>query len=370
VTVIAREAHEGVPAGFVEVAQAVYRDDPRWIPEDPEDVRSAFSRANPWFDGRGALALCIPGKARAAVFHDPAMILDGGPAAFFGYWESTGDASAEDRLMTAIRAFARERGARRVYGPIQFSTAHTYRLRLTVEPDGAPFLGEPYNAPSYPDALQALGFRVRERYVTQLIDSGHAPVVERKRGRFLERVLRDGYRIEPLDRTLWRARLPEMYAMVEASFREGFAYAPMTFAQFAAAAGEGIAKKLSPDVSMIAYAPTGEPVGFCLVYPQYAPLISQSAPDRVSPRDLDWDVHMPLLRASGPVDLVLKTICVVPSHQRLGVGPALAVAVTSRAAPLCRTLFGALIREDNPSRRLTVGCVSERTYALYASDVS
>ncbi|MGZ3407677.1 MAG: hypothetical protein ACXVAN_14605, partial [Polyangia bacterium] len=104
-----------LPAGFLELPHQLYRDDPRWIPEEPDAVARAFSPANRWLQTGMAQPFCLPGRARAAAFFDPRCAIDGAPAAFFGYWESVGDLEADRALFARVVEWARARGAARLY---------------------------------------------------------------------------------------------------------------------------------------------------------------------------------------------------------------------------------------------------------------
>ena len=127
----------------VSLAQAIYQGDDQWIPEDPQAITAAFSPENAWFQ-KGALSLfLIKGKARAAAFigpqGGPEMVIDGLKAAFFGYWETTEDPEADRLLMAKVEAWAKAQGASVLYGPINFTTYGTYRLRTSAEPGPRPF---------------------------------------------------------------------------------------------------------------------------------------------------------------------------------------------------------------------------------------
>src|SRR5262249_33133093 len=110
------EGGKGLPEGFAELPAAVYAGDPLWIPEEPEETAFAFSSANPWFRAGRARTLAIPGRARVAVFCDPRTVIEGRQAAFFGYWESSGDAAAEAAVMDRACQWARQEGCEILYG--------------------------------------------------------------------------------------------------------------------------------------------------------------------------------------------------------------------------------------------------------------
>lgn len=358
-----------LPAGFLDLPRQVYRDDPFWIPESDAAVARAFDRAaNPWFVGRESQTWCEPGRARLAAFHDPRLALDGEGAAFFGYFESTGDEAPEARLFAAAGAWARARGARSLVGPIDFSTFGRYRLRLSAEPGAVPFPGEPYGRPGYAQRLEAAGFARRETYVTQVADADTARSLRDARRDMPDRLRAQGYRFDSLRPAAWRARLPELHRLADAIFGGNFAYTPLPFAAFAAACGEALVSRCCPRTSVVAYGPGGDLAGLFLVQPHYGPLVVQEAGnERVPVEDLRYADHWPRLAARAFRQAVLKTVGVAAAHRRRGLMEAMTVEVLDRGDGLYDAWLGALIREGNPSRRFGAAeGVRERTYALYA----
>jgi ribosomal protein S18 acetylase RimI-like enzyme len=355
--------------GFAALPARLYAGDGAWIPEDAEALARAFSAANPWHTGRFARTFCVPGQARAAGFFDPSLRADdGAPAAFFGYWESDGDRQAACAVLARVAQWARDRGAATLYGPIQFNTALGYRVRLSAEPGATPFVGEPYNPSWYGDELSALGLSLARRYLTQRIDGASARVSLERYRPLQARLERRGYRFVAIDEAMWLSRLDELHALANRMFAANFAYTPIGREQFVAAYGPSLLRKLWRDLSVLALAPDGEVAGFFLVYPDYGPLVAQSAgAARLSPGALDFDRHAPLLGPRGPQRALLKTVAVHPAYRARGLAEALSAWLLERATTRCDELFGALIREDNASRRLSAGETQAlRWYGLYS----
>ena len=355
---------DGVPAGFVELPREIYRDDARWIPEEPAAVAAAFSRTNPWFEGREAIALSIPGRSRCAAFFDPAARIDDEPIAFFGYWESVGDPAADQMVMARVEQWCATRGARRLHGPVNFTTFGTYRLRVEGNDDGDPFPGEPYNPSEYPRYLEALGFAPGVAYVSQLALPGAVTAKAVVR----DRVLGQGFRIEPLTHELWLASLPELHRSVDAIFGSNPGYTPPSYALFEVTCGEQFIRRFCPGASGVAYAADGTIAGFLLVMPHYGPITVQRAGTaRVPASRLSFNTHYPRLAARGGVTGIAKTGGVRPEYRRLGIMDALVVDGAKRGEAMYDDWIGALIRADNPSRRLGGGAhAGERHYALFS----
>jgi len=363
-----RSGTDGASDAFLDLPAIVYRDDPRWIPEEASIVARAFSRENAWFDQGEAATLCLPGEARLAVFINGACTIDGERAAFFGYWEQTATA-ASARLFDAAADWARARGCTMLYGPIDFTSFGRYRVSLGSEPGGLPFPGEPYQAPGYAETLTALGFHEVRRYATQL---GPTPreAVERKRPA-LDSARAAGYSFETLDARAWLAFVPELYAVADSIFGDGFAYTPVSRAYFEAGYAESVARRLCPHTSLVARAADGSLAGFLLAFPHYGPLAVQGAArDRVPASRLSFAEHAARLCASGERTAIAKTAGVMPEHRRRGVLDAMSVLAIERGLPHYDRWMAALVRDGNASGRFGAPySAAERSYALYARRV-
>jgi GNAT superfamily N-acetyltransferase len=354
-----------IPEGFLDLPARIYADDPFWIPEEPFSVAASLDPAgNPWFERGTARLLSIPGQARAALFLDPALRHDGRPAAFIGLFETAGERSATLELLDTAAVLAREAGSEALIGPVTFGTALGYRLRLDP-PDEPNFPGEPHNPQTYQALLLEGGFRPVRRYVTQHLPGPVAVAAAHLGDAPLAALLGEGFRLERLDAAAWLARLPALHAMVEEVFAEGFAATPMSLATFSRWLGAPMARRLCPKTSALLLDPAGGMAAFVLVVPDYGPLAAQGAgASRVPASELSYEVHWPALVDRGQPRGIIKTVAVRRPYR--GRGAARALLSQMIAPNPYSEWLGALIREDNPSRRLGPPGLRERRYALYA----
>ena len=368
-SVLEQEAPAPAPApGFLELPGEVYRDDPVVIPEEGAEVAAAFSPHNPWFQGGAARTFCVPGRARAAAFHRPGLVIDGEPAAFFGYFETVGDDEAEAQLFAAVEAWAAARGARMLFGPVSFATAVAYRVLLEAEPGATPFPGEPWTPLHYGARLAARGYALHQRYLTQVVRPDEMRRARDDRRLILDGLRGAGFRFEPLTPALWLDRLRDLHGLCDVIFGSNFAYTPMGFETFAAHTGARFAARFCPQTSVICWAPDGGIAGLFVVFPDWGPLVRRGAgAARLRLAAIDADVHFAALREQPPVSAVLKTVGVAPRYQQQGVFAALLVWLLDRCEGRYDRYLGALIREDNPSRRFfDAYSATKRWYGLYA----
>ncbi len=367
--IITRSGTTGLHDAFVELPRQLYADDPLWIPEEPEQLRRAFSANNPWFATGTAATMCIPGRARLAVFRQLGSSVDGRAAAWFGCFESMDDPDAAAMLLAEAAAWASARGAEVLYGPIDFNTFGRYRIRVSAEPGGIPFPGEPYNPAYYAELLRGARFNVAREYVTQIGRIRPRPL-EAKR-ELARMVAEAGYTFEPLDGATWLAVLPEIHQKADEIFSDAFAYTPVSYQQFASGYGASVARRLCARTSILARDPDGDIAGFCLVYPHYGPLAVQGAAcRRVPASQLSYDQHDAVLAAAGGTLAVAKTVGVCPQHRGRGLMDAMGATAIERGVGRYDCWVGAMIRADNPSRRFGAAHMDvERTYALYRREL-
>ncbi len=358
----------GLPEGFLGLPVELYRGDPLWIPEATDEVARSFSSANPWFDRGMARCFCVPGKARVAVFVTPGQQVDGADAAYFGFWESTGDTEADRRLFARATEWARRQGAQAIYGPINFTTYANYRLRLGRNDCEAPFPGEPYNPPEYPRILERNGFRLRHRYLTFSTPRAEIDPLVRIGSAGIARLEADGYRFERLYPQRWLSELPELHALANAAFKLNFGYSPLSYAEFREMCGERLVRLACLRSSTIARTPDGRPVGFCLVYPHYGSLVAQGAgASRRSVSELQYSRDLAALRVRGLRVAIAKTAGVHPEHRLQGLYYAMAARAILWGDDVYDFWHAAIIRADNPSRKFASHLSSSavREYGLY-----
>lgn len=359
-----------LPEGFVELEAQLYAQDPHYIPRAKGALERAFSAQNPWFaGGNKACALSVPGAARLAVYSPSGLEIDGLRAGFFGCFEAASGAQAEvNALMDEAIKWAKARGLQRLYGPIDFNTYGPYRLRTDAEPGAGCFIGEPYSLPHYPAMLERTGASIAQRYVSQITDVETIQAALQAKLPLLDQLQGQGFTLAPLTPQRWLERLDELHGMIDDIFGANFAYTPLSLESFKQACGPSFIQKADPERSVLLTTADGRVGGFWLVYPDYSPLVSQGAGDaRLSPDQLSYEPHAAQALAQGNRTLIFKTVGVRPDLRRLGLMDAMSAWSLLRIQGRYDRLIGALIREDNPSRRFAQAhLLAERGYTLYS----
>lgn len=358
------DGKQPLPEAFIDIARQVYVDDPNWLPEEADGLRKQFSATNPWFDGRRACVAVIEGKGRLAGFL-PGQEINGEPVAFFGFWEAVEDVDANRELFAAVEAWARSHGAKRLYGPINFSTFGANRLRLDTFELGC-FPGEPYNPAYYPALMEQLGYTRGMRYYSYPVNI--EGLLEGSRVEFekIKPVVDAHFAIEALTPQVWLDNLDQFYELVEQIFGQNFAYTPISREAFGVAMGEAFAAKMCPHASILARTPDGRIAGFFIAVPDYAPLIKQGAAARIDASEFKFDRDFE--RLPHPRAVLAKSVGIHPDFRRTGLSIYLGLELSRRARELggYDTVIGALIREDNPSGRFPSRHVFDtRMYGMF-----
>jgi hypothetical protein len=339
-----------LPAEFFQVAKNVYQGDPLWIPESEDKIKQQFSANNSYFNRGQVKVFSHEAEARLVGFYNPDIEIEAESVVYFGFWESQNSLAINQQLFAQLEDWAREKGAHRIYGPINFSTYQNNRLRVDNF-DKAPFIDEPYNPEYYPLLLQQLGFEKKYGYTTainQSVDNlaiqiavPFQQLLKQAEGQFV---------FEKLTGEVWLENLEKLYPLVDSIFSENFAYTPVSWESFQALCGESFAKKLCPNSSVIARDNEGEIAGFFITYPDYGSLVNQQSIDngvRLAASDINYAEHYPLLKA--PRLLLAKTCGVALKYRSAKLFPVMSMQLSLWAEGYYEHVSATMVRDDNAS---------------------
>ncbi|MBN2800247.1 MAG: hypothetical protein JXX28_13995 [Deltaproteobacteria bacterium] len=325
-------------AAFVELPWRIYPGRTPWVPPLREATRRELGPESPALTrGELQLFLALDGEeviGRIAAFTDR-LHKDRGTTGFFGYFEVVDRQDAATALLREAAAWVRERGARRLEGPVQLSIFHGYRVQ-TRGNERSPFLGEPRTPAYYPRLLRDAGFTEAARWHSWDLDrpqmegvlSACEQGVKRLRGAA-------PWRVERVDLRRFDEELVPIHRAVMGSFAPNFGYSQMSLEDF----GRALAPLRAVAVEehfFKALDASGEVVGFAFSFPDHAPAFQA----------MDGEASAALLRDALPRRLVFHSFGVLPSHQRTAV--AYDLGVHSLVAALeggYEAAIGALITE-------------------------
>ncbi|NNM52251.1 MAG: hypothetical protein HKM02_08505 [Pseudomonadales bacterium] len=361
-------AQDSLPADFLDLPAQIYAEDPYWLGEDSASVQQAFSVANTWFEQGHAWVGLIPHQARLAGFILPGQLIQGEQAAFFGYWETMNVPEANATLFNALKTWAEAKGAKKIYGPINFTTYGAYRVRLDAFEAGA-FPGEPWNPPYYAELMQSLGLTSCYRYLSTFTSVEDTVVNVRKDLERVNKRMQGKVRLLPMLPEDWLRDLDQLYDFVQQSFADNFAYTPLSLKAFRNHCGHPFADRFCPLTSLRAETSDGAIAGFFLAYPDYSPLLRVHGTRPISLSALHYDRHRSEL--PHPRRLLARTAAVHPDYRDMGLFTAMSCELTLRAQGHYEQIAAALVREDNASAHFAQrhGTTRMHHYALYCGNL-
>ena len=232
-TILKSEGRDGLPAGFWSCRGGSM---PR--------IRAGFRRTRrPWrrrlaatmptFCAQPGALLLHPGQGARGGFFDPELVIDGQPAAYLGYYESTGDADAHGELLLQAERWLHDLGRRWCMARCS-STRRTaiafacHRARVSRR-----FLASRTTPSPIPRQWEELGY-AEPALFGQIIP---LPQLHQALSIFAplrESLLAEGYRFEIPTVDLWVKSLPSLHEMIDSIFAQNFAYSRSSYASFAA----------------------------------------------------------------------------------------------------------------------------------------
>lgn len=257
---------------FVKVSWTVYENDPNWVPWLFFERLEFFNKKkNPFFEHAEADYFIARRDGRAigtiaAILNHRHNEFQQENVAHFGVFEVIDDEEVGRALLETAVAWARERGAERILGPMNLSTND--ECGILIEGFGEPpVVLMTFNPPYYPEMMEAAGFEKAMDLlawlgITEEIVNDMPEKVKRIVGKVKER-----YQLEvrPIRMDDWDAEIERIKKIYNSAWERNWGFVPMTDAEIEHMA-EGMKLILDPAlVFMVEH--KGEAVGFSLTLP-------------------------------------------------------------------------------------------------------
>ena len=327
---------------FVDLPYRLYRHHPYWVPPLRMAQKELLNtRKHPFY--AHAEMQCFLARRNGEVCGRIGAILDrkhnefhNEEAGFFGFFESTDDVEVARAVLAAARKWLLERGAKVIRGPV--SPSMNYECGMLVEGfDSSPNVMMPYNSPSYPRMLEAVGLRKCK----DLLAYWSTPT--EVNGAKVERVARhaagsQGVHIRTLNMREFDKEVQEIWRLYNSTWARNWGFVPMTREEFLHEAAE-MKQILKPELVLVGEV-EGRAVGFALALP---------------------NINLALKHAGGnlfPLGLVQNPVSST-IDQRIACG-ALGVVEEYRTVGVAAGFYAELIRN---ARRLGYG-LSEMSWIL------
>jgi hypothetical protein len=256
---------------FLRFSYRIYERDPYWVAPLLMDVKKVFGAANPlfehaemqlWMARRGGREV---GRIAGVVDHHYVRNQKDS-AAFFGFFECVNDEEVSGRLFQAVFEWARQKGLKRVLGPM--NPTSNDECGLLVEGfDSSPTLMMTYNPRYYLDLLAAGGFRKTKDLLAYYLNVKDTPMdrLEKLADRVKKKWPELSFR--PIRRKTLDADLAKLKEVYNAAWEDNWGFVPMTDPEVDFLAGR-LKPLLMVDISWLVETAT-EPVGFLMALPDY-----------------------------------------------------------------------------------------------------
>ncbi len=253
---------------FLEAGRRVFADDPTYIPPLTFELKDRLTpKKNPFFEhGEAALFTAhrdgqIVGRCSASIDHAH-LERHKDETGFFGFFDTLDDEEAAHALLDAAKAWVRERGMKRIRGPL--SLCINEEAGLLVEGfEHSPVLMMPHSRPYQGGLVESAGFEPIKDLIAWRYDVHEIPpraIRAWEQMRELPEVTIRSFRKKHL-----RRDINMMMEIFNDAWQENWGFVPATDAELAKVA-EDLKLILDEDLAFFAEV-DGRPVGMCVALP-------------------------------------------------------------------------------------------------------
>ncbi len=263
---------------FIKLPWRIYGADPLWVPQLIGEEMKILDPAKGTFYQFGEAALFLAfrgtepvGRITAQTNHQYERYHDV-DTGFFGFFESIQDQAVADALVKAASAWLREKGKKRILGPMNF-TMYDISGVLIEGNDTMPCILTAYNPPYYRELMDRAGMKKAIDWYAFLVrkDSTLRPGLKR----IAERVMRqEGLQIIALDMKEFDMRVKEVGRIFSDAWMENWGHVPLTEGQILDMVHE-LKMVIVPELTFFALY-HGECIGFSLSVKDVNPALKKA----------------------------------------------------------------------------------------------
>jgi hypothetical protein len=256
---------------FLNVSYGIYGHDPNWVAPLLMDLQKVFTDENPLF-GHAEMALWVATRNGRDVGRIAGIIdqthnqVQKDQAALFGFFECVNDGAVSRLLFQAAMDWAREKGMKRLLGPMNPTTNDECGL-LVEGFDSPPIFMMTYNPRYYIDLVTAEGFRKAKDLLAYRMEIAKCPLDRLERVAELTRRRHPNVTFAPISRATLVRDLGKVKEVYNAAWQDNWGFVPMTDAEI-----DFMAARLKPILmdGLLWVAETAtEAVGFVLALPDF-----------------------------------------------------------------------------------------------------
>ena len=256
---------------FIKLPFQLYKDDRNWVPPLRKELEKVFHlKHNPFLQHAEIERFLCKDTARtvgriACIIDDNHNRFHEEKTAFFGFFESVNDHQVSRMLFDSAVAWGRDRGMKRLRGPV--SPSMNAECAFLLEGfNMSPVLMMPYNPPYYLALTEAYGFRkAKDLYAFHKTNSVGIPERFEKLVRLVRQ--RTGVVVRPFEMKQFERDIAHIKRIYNAAWEKNWGFVPTTDAEM-----DQIARMLKPLAvpELILFAEVeGKPVAVSLAIPDY-----------------------------------------------------------------------------------------------------
>lgn len=351
---------------FLELGYSIYRNDPYWVAPLLMDLKKVFTDANPLFQ-HADMQLWVATQGGQDVGRIAGVVdrnhnqAAGDSAAFFGFFECIDDEQVSRRLFEQVRAWAAERGLKRLLGPMNPTTNDECGL-LIKGFGSSPVFMMTYNPEYYVRLFDAAGFAKSKDLLAFHIDLAGIPLDRLGRIAAKIRQRNPSLAFRPVRRKTLTNDLTKVKEVYNAAWQKNWGFVPMTDAEV-----DFMAERLKPLLmeGLVWLAEAGaEPVGFLLAMPDYNPALKPLKGRLLTPQVLGFIPY--LMGWKRPTRTRVLTLGVKEQYRNKGLESAMLIEglkVGFEAG--VRESEASWILEDNVGMCRVIEAIGGKAYKTY-----
>jgi GNAT superfamily N-acetyltransferase len=334
---------------FLSLTKKIYRNDDNYCFPAPESVLASLLR--PDYQGHQIILLADEnGRSQVRIVARISNALKdsgGKPFGMLGFFEAINNQDAVNLLFDNAVSWLKENGAGRIIGPMNGDTWHKYRINAGPF-DKPPFLMEPYNKDYYEKLWLDYGFQKLEEYYSSFVEDVAA--AKKNTDRFTKRVLSRGYKLRPINMSMFEKELAVIYKISTEIFAGNFLYTHISLDEFLSLYN-GVESILDKDFIWFMQSRQEEDIGFVFAFPDRMHAVRSMK----GKRNLAAKLRFFCLK--NRTDTInIKSLGIVPAYQRTGAAVALMNCIYGKTLEKGYTRNNlCLIRKGNPSGRMDGG---------------
>jgi len=361
-TDIARVATARQVRQFVDLPYSLYANHPHWVPPLRRDERRRLSPRHNAFLQHAEIDLWVASSGGRTIGRIGAIedrlhnATHREAVTWFGFLEAdTADTALA--LLGAVEQRGGERGSACVRGPVNPSLNESAGL-LVEGFDEDPYVLMPYNPPSYPQFVEAAGYRKVKDLLAWDLNVG-VPLGERITRLAARVATRHAVRVRPLDPGRFERDLAIVQQIYREAWEDNWGFVPPTDAEIRQIATD-LRPVLDPELVLFAEI-SGRSVGCVVAIPDLNPVLK-----RMNGRLLPFGFLHFLRRRAIVHRARVLLLGVVQDARRIGLYPLLIAEVHRRG--IARGYKGAELSwtlEDNEAINAGIEAAGGRRYKTY-----